>query len=194
MAHRGFSRDGHGELHGRVPRRRRTRLPVRRNGRPHHVRRRAAALPRPRPWTGSRTARAGSPASPRTTLHGRGSAGRSRCRLFDELVAAFPDARLNLDVKDWHSVRSLAAAIERHGVHDRVLVASFSDRRRRAVLKLLSRRTASSAGIVTNALVLVLGPLLAFRWLGPWCGPLSAARCVASTPCRCRSATGPFPW
>ena len=85
---------------------------------------------------------------------------------FDELVAAFPDARFNLDVKDWHSVRSLAAAIERHGVHDRVLIASFSDRRRRAVLKLLSRRTASSAGIVTNALVVLLGPLLAVPGAG----------------------------
>ncbi|WP_426999048.1 glycerophosphodiester phosphodiesterase [Pseudarthrobacter sp. N5] len=86
--------------------------------------------------------------------------GREPVPLFDELVAAFPDARFNLDVKDWSSVRSLAAAIERHGVHDRVLVASFSDRRRRAVLKLLSRRTASSAGMVSNALFVALGPLL----------------------------------
>ncbi|MBT2552651.1 glycerophosphodiester phosphodiesterase [Arthrobacter sp. ISL-5] len=85
---------------------------------------------------------------------------------FDDLVAALPDTRFNLDVKDWRSVRSLAAAIERHGVHDRVLIASFSDLRRRAVLKLLSRRTASSAGIVANALVFVLGPLLAVPALG----------------------------
>jgi glycerophosphoryl diester phosphodiesterase len=85
---------------------------------------------------------------------------------FDELVAALPDTRFNLDVKDRHSVRSLAAAIERHGVHDRVLIASFSDRRRRAVLKLLSRRTASSAGIGSNALVVLLGPLLAVPGLG----------------------------
>lgn len=86
---------------------------------------------------------------------------------FDDLVAALPDTKFNLDVKDWHSVRSLAAAIERHGVHDRVLIASFSDRRRRAVLKLLSRRTASSAGIVTNALFVLLGPLLDVPVLGP---------------------------
>lgn len=87
--------------------------------------------------------------------------------IFDDLVAALPDTKFNLDVKDWHSVRSLAAAIERHGVHDRVLIASFSDRRRRAVLKLLSRRTASSAGIVTNALFVLLGPLLDVPVLGP---------------------------
>jgi glycerophosphoryl diester phosphodiesterase len=80
--------------------------------------------------------------------------------LFDELVAAFPDVRLNLDVKDWNSVDSLAAAIERHGLHDRVLVASFSDRRRRAVLKQLSRPAAASAGIVSTSLFVLLGPLL----------------------------------
>lgn len=85
---------------------------------------------------------------------------------FDELVAAFPDARFNLDVKDWHSVPSVVAAIERHQVHDRVLIASFSDRRRRAVLKRLSRRTASSAGTLANALFLALGPLLSVRALG----------------------------
>jgi glycerophosphoryl diester phosphodiesterase len=86
--------------------------------------------------------------------------GREPVPLFDDLLAAFPDARVNLDVKDWGSVRSLAAGIERHGAHDRVLVASFSDRRRRAVLKLLSRPVASSAGVVTNGLVVLLGPLL----------------------------------
>jgi glycerophosphoryl diester phosphodiesterase len=80
--------------------------------------------------------------------------------LFDELVAEFPDVRLNLDVKAWNSVPGLAAAIERHGLHDRVLVASFSDLRRRAVLKRLSRPVAASAGTVTNALFLLLGPFL----------------------------------
>ena len=80
--------------------------------------------------------------------------------LFEELVAAFPDVRFNVDVKDWNSVTPLASAIERHGLHDRVLVASFSDRRRRAVLKQLSRPAASSAGTVSTALFVVLGPVL----------------------------------
>jgi glycerophosphoryl diester phosphodiesterase len=80
--------------------------------------------------------------------------------LFEELVTAFPDVRLNLDVKDWNSVDTLAAAIERHGLHDRVLVASFSDRRRRAVLKQLSRPAAGSAGIVSSGLFVLLGPVL----------------------------------
>jgi glycerophosphoryl diester phosphodiesterase len=79
---------------------------------------------------------------------------------FDELVAAFPDARLNLDVKDWNSVIATAKAIEKHGIHSRVLVTSFSDRRRRAVLKLLSQRTASSAGSTLTALFVLLGPVM----------------------------------
>jgi glycerophosphoryl diester phosphodiesterase len=87
--------------------------------------------------------------------------GRETVPTFDELVAAFPETRFNLDVKDWHSVRSLAEAVERHAVHDRVLIASFSDRRRRAVLRLLSRRTASSAGTTANAAFVALSPLLA---------------------------------
>ena len=85
--------------------------------------------------------------------------------LFEELVSAFPDVRLNLDVKDWSSVPSLAAAIEQYGVHDQVLVASFSDRRRRAVLRRLNRPVAGSAGIVSNALFTVLGPVLPVRVL-----------------------------
>ncbi|TQJ58873.1 glycerophosphoryl diester phosphodiesterase [Arthrobacter sp. SLBN-83] len=86
--------------------------------------------------------------------------GREPIPTFDELVAELPGARLNLDVKDWSSVRSTAAAIERHQVHHRVLVTSFSDRRRRAVLKLLSQPVASSAGVASNALFTLLGPVL----------------------------------
>ncbi|WP_310208358.1 glycerophosphodiester phosphodiesterase [Paenarthrobacter nitroguajacolicus] len=79
---------------------------------------------------------------------------------FDELVAALPDARLNLDVKDWNSVGPMAAAIERHAIHHRVLVTSFSDRRRRAVLARVSHRVASSAGSTLTALFVLLGPAL----------------------------------
>lgn len=79
---------------------------------------------------------------------------------FEELVGAFPDARLNVDVKDWNSVGPMVHAIEKHGIHARVLVTSFSDRRRRAVLKRLSQRTASSAGSSLTALFALLGPVL----------------------------------
>ncbi|MDQ0771140.1 glycerophosphoryl diester phosphodiesterase [Pseudarthrobacter defluvii] len=86
--------------------------------------------------------------------------GREPIPTFDELVTELPDARLNLDVKDWGSVRATADAIERHQAHHRVLVTSFSDRRRRAVLKLLSQPVASSAGVASNALFTLLGPVL----------------------------------
>ena len=66
---------------------------------------------------------------------GRGSAAWNRSRCSRSSSRRFPDVRLNLDVKDWNSVDTLAAAIEKYGLHDRVLVASFSDRRRRAVLR-----------------------------------------------------------
>lgn len=87
-------------------------------------------------------------------------AGTEPVPLLAELVEEFPEVRLNLDVKDWNSVETLAAAIEQYGLHDRVLIASFSDRRRRAVLRRLSRPAASSAGMASNALFVLLGPLL----------------------------------
>ncbi|MET1088421.1 MAG: glycerophosphodiester phosphodiesterase [Arthrobacter sp.] len=93
--------------------------------------------------------------------------GREPVPSFDDLVTGLPGVRLNVDVKDWNSVRSLADAIERHQAHHRVLVTSFSDRRRRAVLKLLSQPVASSAGVVPVALFTVLGRVLpgpVFRW------------------------------
>nr|WP_308113879.1 glycerophosphodiester phosphodiesterase [Arthrobacter sp. ISL-30] len=77
-----------------------------------------------------------------------------------DVLRDLPDARLNLDVKDWNSVRATAGVIESTAVHDRVLVTSFSDRRRRAVLRLLSRRTASSAGVACTVLFTMLGPVL----------------------------------
>jgi glycerophosphoryl diester phosphodiesterase len=86
--------------------------------------------------------------------------GREPIPTFDDLVTGLPGVRLNVDVKDWNSVRSLADAIERHQAHSRVLVTSFSDRRRRAVLKLLSRPVASSAGVVSVGLFTVLGRML----------------------------------
>ena len=75
-------------------------------------------------------------------------------------------------------------------VHDRVLVASFSDRRRRAVLKLLSRPVASSAGIAANTLFFLLRP--AAR--PPGSGGCSGGRCGMSRRCRFRSHTALSAW
>lgn len=76
-----------------------------------------------------------------------------------EVLERWPEARLNVDVKDDASVQPFVDVIEKLGAHDRVLVASFSDRRRLRVLKGLSRPTASSAGMAINAVIKVLSPL-----------------------------------
>jgi glycerophosphoryl diester phosphodiesterase len=69
----------------------------------------------------------------------------------DDVLNAWPDARFNIDVKDASAVTPLATAIERTGAHDRVCIASFSDRRRRGVLRRLSAPAATSGGRWTIA-------------------------------------------
>ena len=86
--------------------------------------------------------------------------GREPIATLEEFIVALPGARFNIDVKDAGSVAPLAAAIERHGIHDRVCVASFSDKRRRAVLARLSKPVVSSPGRVLIALFVLLGPVL----------------------------------
>jgi glycerophosphoryl diester phosphodiesterase len=61
------------------------------------------------------------------------------------LVAAFPGARFNVDLKSGGAVQPLAAFIEEHGLHDRILVGSFSGRRLRRFRRLAGPRVATSA-------------------------------------------------
>ncbi|TJY70204.1 glycerophosphodiester phosphodiesterase [Arthrobacter sp. CAU 1506] len=76
---------------------------------------------------------------------------------FEELLSAWPDVCLNVDVKDMAAADELARLIEAHGAHDRVLVTSFSDRRRFRVLRGLSRPVAGSAGVYATAGIYLLG-------------------------------------
>jgi glycerophosphoryl diester phosphodiesterase len=69
----------------------------------------------------------------------------------EEVLDAWPELRWNVDVKDPAAVQPFARAIERTRAHDRVCVASFSDRRRRAVLRQLSAPVATSGGRQTIA-------------------------------------------
>jgi len=78
---------------------------------------------------------------------------------FEELLVRWPQIRLNVDIKDTAAAGALAALIEKHQAHDRVLVTSFSDRRRLQCLGRLNRPAASSAGSVGTALMLLLSPL-----------------------------------
>jgi glycerophosphoryl diester phosphodiesterase len=47
----------------------------------------------------------------------------------EELLEAFPEARLNIDAKSDQVVPGLSATLRRHGALERVCIGSFSDRR-----------------------------------------------------------------
>ncbi len=61
-------------------------------------------------------------------------------------LSNFRTVNFNLDVKVWGAVVPAAEVINRLGAHDRVLVSAFSERRRRAAIRLLTKPAASSAG------------------------------------------------
>lgn len=69
----------------------------------------------------------------------------------EDVLGAWPEVRLNIDVKDTPSVAPLARVLDRTRSHDRVCIASFSDRRRRGVLRRLAAPVATSAGRVSVA-------------------------------------------
>jgi glycerophosphoryl diester phosphodiesterase len=78
-----------------------------------------------------------------------------------ELLAAFPEARLNIDVKSDDAVAPTVAAVRAAGAEERVCLASFSDRRVRRIRRLAGPRVATSCSAWEVVLVL-LSPL---RWL-----------------------------
>ncbi|ROS74543.1 glycerophosphodiester phosphodiesterase family protein [Cellulomonas sp. PhB143] len=66
--------------------------------------------------------------------------------LLEDVLGTWPGLRVNVDVKAAAGAPAVARAIERTASHDRVCLASFSARRRRDTLALLSRPVATSAG------------------------------------------------
>ncbi len=72
----------------------------------------------------------------------------------EELLVALPDARINIDIKAASAIEPTVEVIERLNAHNRVLIASFSDRRRQRAVRLLSKPVASAAG--TGAFVTFL--------------------------------------
>lgn len=80
--------------------------------------------------------------------------------MLEDVLGTWPEVRFNIDVKEVSGIEPVAAAIERTKSHDRVCLGSFSARRRRATLKLLSRPVATPAA---------QREVVAW-WLGTWVG------------------------
>ena len=78
---------------------------------------------------------------------------------FSEALQAFPDTHFNVDLKDAASVEPFVRIVEDHEAHQRVLVTSFNDSRRGRVRRRLTRPAAASAGWLTTARIVLLGPL-----------------------------------
>lgn len=65
----------------------------------------------------------------------------------EEVLLEFQGLRLNLDIKSTGAIAPTAEVINRTGSHDRVLVSSFSSRRRLQALSLMERPVATSASM-----------------------------------------------
>jgi glycerophosphoryl diester phosphodiesterase len=83
-----------------------------------------------------------------------------------EALDAFPTARFNIDVKSDRAAASTARAVLDAGAIDRVLITSFSSRRRAAAVRLLPG-VRSSASAPRFVLILVLAKL-GILHLVPW--------------------------
>lgn len=88
--------------------------------------------------------------------------------LLEDILATWPDLRVNIDAKHDAVVRPLLALIDRMGANDRVCVASFSDRRLVGVRRLSAGRVCTAAGPRTIA-------RLRMAAYGAPTGPIAAA-------------------
>ncbi|MEJ5944998.1 glycerophosphodiester phosphodiesterase family protein [Pseudokineococcus basanitobsidens] len=93
--------------------------------------------------------------------------GREPVPRLAEVLEAFPTAVLNVDVKTPGAVAPLVDLLRRSGAWERVVVASFSERRRRAVVRRLPPGTATSAGAPLVAEVVAAVRALPGRLRGP---------------------------
>lgn len=87
----------------------------------------------------------------------------------DALLEAFPEARLNLDLKSDAAVPAVASVVRRHNALERVCAGSFDPRRTRCLRQRLGPDLCWSPGHLGVALV----------WLAGWGLPLPAPRCGA---------------
>lgn len=69
-----------------------------------------------------------------------------------ELLARFPHARVNIDIKSADAVHATVSAIKLADAQDRVLISSFSERRRRAAIAQLPQVATSSSALLLIAI------------------------------------------
>lgn len=86
---------------------------------------------------------------------------------FEELLAGFPEARFNVDIKAVGAERPLAETLRWHAAEDRVCVGSFSGKRLRQFRTLSRDRSVSAAPPLE---VVVLSQLPGVRALWPFNG------------------------
>ena len=87
----------------------------------------------------------------------------ARIPTLEEALVALPAVRFNLDFKVAGVIKPATEVLNRLAAADRILVASFSDRRRRAALRRLTSRVATSAG-ASVLLGLYLSAKFGFNW------------------------------
>src|SRR6266566_1376867 len=78
--------------------------------------------------------------------------------LLEDLLAAWPDVRFNLDVKDVPAIAPLPEVLRRTNAWDRVCLVSFSASRLRAARRALGRPVCMAASPLGTAMVRLGGP------------------------------------
>jgi glycerophosphoryl diester phosphodiesterase len=96
--------------------------------------------------------------------------------VLEDVLAAWPDVRFNIDLKDTPAVAPLAGLLRRTNAWDRVCVVSFSASRLRAARRALDRPVCMAASPLGTALVRLGAPPGPRRPGGPNSqGPMAAA-------------------
>ncbi|MBG6084747.1 glycerophosphodiester phosphodiesterase family protein [Zhihengliuella flava] len=87
---------------------------------------------------------------------------------FGELLAEFDDLNINVDLKDDAAVPLVAEALAEHQAHHRVVVASFSDQRRRRFTRYVAQRGMPAVRVTGGASLIAAFTALGWISAGPF--------------------------